>query len=460
MNPVMGWTRRLALGAGDFGFNLYWQTASLYLMYFYTDVLGLPAAVAGTIYMAALIVDAALDPVVGLLADRTRSRYGRYRPYLLFGGIPLGLLFLAMFAGPGGAGGASIAWAALTHVAFRTCYALISIPYAALFARVTQDARVRTDLTAFRMVFATLGAVTVAALTLPLVKALSTPQSPRLGWELLALGFAACSVLILLLVAWATRGYDSAVEPPHERVPLAAALRSLAANRALLVVLGAVVISSFCSTLFGKNLIYYFKYVIGKAEMGGNAMAFIALLAALFVPVWALVARRIGKRNAWLIGSVPGLLGLCLWHLGDGNVPLLFGALSLQAIGTGAYIVCYWAMLPDTVEYGEWRSGIRTESLVFGLAVLGQKAALGLGAGFVGLALSRIGYIPNAEQAPATLEGIKQLMFWIPLCGSLVSFGLVWLYPLDLAGHARIVGEIASRAGRAQRSSTASSASM
>lgn len=446
MNPVMGWTRRLALGAGDFGFNLYWQTASLYLLYFYTDVLGIPAAIAGTIYMAALIVDAALDPVVGLLADRTRSRYGRYRPYLLFGGIPLALLFVAMFAGPGGASGASIVYAALTHVAFRTCYALISIPYAALFARVTRDAGLRTTLTAFRMVFATLGAVAVAALTLPLVKGLSTPEAPRQGWELLALGFGICSVLILLLVAWATRGYDSAVEPPRERVPLGAALRSLGSNRALFVVLGAVVISSFCSTLFGKNLIYYFKYVIGKAEMGGSAMAFIALLAALFVPVWAVVARRVGKRNAWLAGSVPGLLGLCLWHFGDGNVPLLFGALSLQAIGTGAYIVCYWAMLPDTVEYGEWRSGIRTESLVFGLAVLGQKAALGLGAGFLGLALGHIGYVPNAEQSPATLDGIKQLMFWIPFAGSLASFALVWFYPLGPGDHARIVGEIAARA--------------
>lgn len=456
MSPNMNLGRKIALGAGDFGFNLYWQTASLYLLFFYTDVLGLPAATAGTIYMAALIVDALLDPLMGLLADRTRSRYGRYRPYLLFGGIPLGLLFAAMFMGPAGGDTASVVFAAATHIAFRTIYAVISIPYASLFARVTRDAQVRTNLTAFRMVFATLSAVAVAALTLPVVKALSTPEAPRHGWVVLAVVFGTLATLILLLVAWATKGYDAdeTAEPSVVRPPILAALRSVLANRALLVVLGSVVISSFCNTLFGKNLVYYFKYVIGKAELAGGALAFVALLAALCVPLWALVARRVGKRNAWLLGSIPGIAGLLLWHFGDGVVPLLFVALSLQAISTGAYIVSYWSMLPDTVEYGEWRTGVRTESMVFGLATLGQKAALGLGAGFLGLALSHVGYAPNATQSPETLEGIKQMMFWFPLIGGLISAGLVALYPMDLAAHRRIVEEIA------QRTSTASSASM
>src|SRR5882757_4628115 len=151
MGPTMGLGRKIALGAGDFGFNLYWQTASLYLLFFYTDVLGLPAATAGTIYMAALIVDALLDPLMGLLADRTRTRFGRYRPYLLFGGIPLGLLFAAMFMGPAGGDTASVIFAAATHIAFRTFYAVISIPYSSLFARVTRDAQVRTNLNDFRM---------------------------------------------------------------------------------------------------------------------------------------------------------------------------------------------------------------------------------------------------------------------------------------------------------------------
>lgn len=441
----MGLGRRIALGAGDFGFNLYWQMASLYLLYFYTDVAGLAPATAGTIYMAALIWDAALDPAIGMMADRTRTRWGRYRPYLLFGGIPLGLAYTAMFAGSFGNSAAAVALTALIHVAFRTIYAVVSIPYAALFARITSDARLRASLAGYRMVFATLAAVLVAAATKPLVAALATVDSPRRGWIFVGLASGVIATLLTMLVAWATRGYDPLESAPAPRQPPRAALRSLLANRALLVLLGAVMIGSFCSTLFGKNLLYYFKYVVGREELGGAALALTAVAVALFVPVFTLLARSRGKRAAWIMGAVPGLCGLLLWHFADGNVPLLFVALGLCGIGSAAYAVCFWSMLPDTVEYGEWRSGVRTESLVFGLAILGQKASLGMGAGLLGLLLARIGYVANVAQSPETLDGIKAMMFWIPLAGGLCSLALIGLYPVTLVSHARMVEEITAR---------------
>lgn len=445
--PTLGFGRKLALGAGDFGFNLYWQTASLYLLFFYTDVLGLPPTVAGTIYMAALVWDAVLDPLIGSVADRTRSRYGRYRPYLLFGGVPLAIVFAASFVAPGGSSGPAIAATAVLHVAFRTLYAAISIPYASLFARITHDAKLRADLAGFRMVCATLAAVLVAGGTLPIVRALSTPESPRFGWILLGLIFGAVACALLLLVAWAARGYDDFEEQQAPPRDLRAAMRSLLANRALLILLGAVMVSSFANTLYGKNLLYYFKYVVHRAELASAAMALVAFGAAVLVPLFAWIARVYGKRAAWLIGSVPSLIGMFLWRLGqDGtSLPLLFSALGLYAFGTAAYVVCFWSMLPDTVEYGEWKTGVRTESLVFGLAVLGQKVALGLGAGFLGLALAHIGYVANAEQAPETIEGIKRMMFWFPLGGWVVSVSLIAFYPLSLREHARIVDEIALR---------------
>lgn len=442
----MGLRRKFALGAGDFGFNLYWQTASLYLLFFYTDVLGLPPAVAGTIYMAALIWDAVLDPMIGSVADRTRTRFGRYRPYLLFGGLPLAAMFVAMFAGPAGAEWAAVSVAAILHVAFRTLYAVISIPYASLFARVTSDARVRADLAGIRMVFATVAALLVAGLTLPLVKALGTPESPRLGWIILAGIFGGVATLCILLAGWAAKGYDRLEEIAQPKQPLALLLRSVLLNRALLIVLGAVMVSSVSSTLFGKNLLYYFKYVVGRAELGSAAMAIVALVAALSVPVFTWVARTYGKRNAWLAGAVPALIGIVCWRFADGMpLPFLFGSLALCAVGTGAYAVCFWSMLPDTVEYGEWRSGLRTESMVFGLAVLGQKVALGVGAGVLGLALKQIGYIPNEVQSAETLDGLKNLMFWFPVFGGLCSAILIYFYPVGLKDHARMVEEIAAR---------------
>lgn len=439
-------TRKLAIGVGDFGCNLYWQTTQLYLLFFYTDVIGLPATTAGLIYMAALIWDAAMDPVVGLIADRTRSRWGRYRPYLVLGGLALAPAFVVLFMGPSNDVAGAVAFALLSQLAFRTLYAVVAIPYASLFARVTRDSAQRGDLTGFRMVCGALAAIAVAALTLPLATALSDGSGGRQGWVIVGAAYGAIATLCLMLTAWGSRGLDVPNEAPSARRPFADVCKSLASNRALQLLLAAIVISSFSSTMFSKNLLYYFKYVVGDAKLGSIALAVMALTIVLTTPLWAVALRVIGKRNAWLVGAVPAIIGLVFWHLADGEeIGLLFAALILQAIGAAAYVVCFWSMLPDTVEYGEWRSGVRTESLVFGLTVLGQKVALGLGAGVLGFALTRFGYLPNVAQSSQTLADIKALMFWAPLVGVLTSASLIVFYPINRRTHAAMVDEIAAR---------------
>lgn len=438
--------RKLAIGVGDFGCNLYWQTTQLYLLFFYTDVVGLPATTAGLIYMAALIWDAAMDPVVGLIADRTRSRWGRYRPYLVLGGPLLAPAFVVLFMGPGSHVAGAVAFALISQLAFRTLYAVVAIPYASLFARVTSDSAQRGDLTGFRMVCGALAAIIVAALTLPLATALGDGHGGRQGWIIIGAAYGVIATLCLMLTAWGSRGLDVPNEAPSAKRPFADVWKSLSSNRALQLLLGAIVISSFSSTMFSKNLLYYFKYIVGDAGMGSIGLAIMALTIVLTTPLWAVALRLIGKRNTWLVGAVPTVLGLVFWHLADGQaMGLLFAALVLQAIGAAAYVVCFWSMLPDTVEYGEWRSGVRTESLVFGLTVLGQKVALGLGAGVLGAALTHFGYVPNVAQSPQTLADIKALMFWAPLAGTLSAAGLIFFYPINRRTHAVMVEEIAAR---------------
>jgi GPH family glycoside/pentoside/hexuronide:cation symporter len=439
--------RKLAIGVGDFGCNLYWQMTQLYLLFFYTDVVGLPAQTAGLIYMIALIWDAAMDPVVGLIADRTRSRWGRYRPYLVLGGPLLAPAFVVLFVGPSAQTVGAAAFALISQLVFRTLYAVVAIPYASLFARVTTDSAQRGDLTGFRMVCGALAAIIVATLTLPLATALGGGAEGRQGWVILGAAYGVVATGCLLLTAWGSRGLDTANEVPAPRRPFDEAWRSLSSNRALHLLLAAIVISSFSTTMFSKNLLYYFKYIVGDAGLGSMALGVMALTIVLTTPLWAVALRLIGKRNSWLFGAVPTVAGLVLWHMVDGqSLTLLFTALGLQAIGAAAYVVCFWSMLPDTVEYGEWRSGVRTESLVFGLTVLGQKVALGLGAGVLGMALTRFGYVPNVAQSPQTLSDIKNLMFWAPLAGTLLSAGLIWFYPINRRTHAEMVDDIAARA--------------
>nr|WP_248456377.1 glycoside-pentoside-hexuronide (GPH):cation symporter [Sphingopyxis sp. MSC1_008] len=439
----LSFSRKLAVGVGDFGFNLYWQPASLYLLYFYTDVLKLPPAVAGGIYMIALIWDAILDPIVGLTADRTRSRFGRYRPYLLFGAPVLAIAFILLFVVPGASSPQAVLLAGATHFLFRTLYAIVSVPYAALTARITRDAAVRADITGIRMVSATLAGVLVATLTLPLAQMFG---GGRNGWTAVASLYAAVATIVLLCTAQGVRPFDRPTDGEAASPPINEKLRATAANWPLFLVLGAVAVSSFSGTVFQKNLLYYFKYVVGDASLGGGALGFCAIVSAVFVPVFALVARRWGKRRAWLIGIVPSLAGLILWRLADGQgTGALFVALGIMSMGSAAYYVCFWAMLPDTVEYAEWKTGIRSESFAFGLAMLGQKAALGLGAGLLGILLAHIGYVADAVQSPETLADLKAMMFWFPFAGAIVTAMLIGFYPITPKRHLQMVEEIAAR---------------
>ncbi len=435
--------RKLAVGMGDFGLNFYWQVAGLYLLFFYTDILGLPPAVAGTIYMVALIWDALLDPLIGLLADRTRSRHGRYRPWILFGAPLLAVSAVLLFLTPGNLGGWTIALVAISHILFRTLYACVSVPYAALTARVTRDAGLRADITGIRMVGATLAGLAVATLTQPLAAALG---GGRVGWAGVGAIYAGIATVVMLVCAHSVRNLDRPTTESISTAPLAMKLRATFANWPLLLVVAAVAVGSITATIFQKSLLYYFKYVVGNAALGGMALGFMAVVVGLSVPGFAYLARRHGKRVAWLTGLVPSIIGIILWRFADGQgTGMLFVALGVISVGAAAYYVSFWAMLADTVEFGEWKTGLRVESFAYGLAMLGQKAALGLGAGLLGILLGHIGYQAGAAQSPATLAGLKAMMFWFQLGGAVVTGALIAFYPISPRRHREIVDEIAAR---------------
>ena len=440
----MPFWRKLAIGSGDIGLNLYWQSSSLFLLFFYTDILGISAAAAGTIYMAALIWDAAIDPVVGAIADRTKTRWGRYRPYLLFGAPPLALSYVLVYALPSLGAAWIVALTTAAHFLFRTFYAVVAIPYASMFARVTRDAGERATMAGIRMTCALLAALAVSAGTLPMAKLLGGGIE---GWSLLAIIYGVFACFFLWLTALAAsdgdRGDEAAVP---ERLTLRRSFATMIENRPLLLVLGIILILSFTSTFFSKNILYFFKYARGDEEFGGTALAILAAIAAISAPAWAVLARRTSKRTALLVGLALDLVGYASWYaLASESYGILIAALACSALGRSAIFVCFWSMLPDTVEYGEWKSGVRTESLIFGFVIFAQKAALGIAAGGLGLALGVIGFVPNAAQSADTLWWLVFLMAAVPASGSLAALGLTLAYPLDPAMHRRIIAEIESK---------------
>ncbi|HEX7850652.1 MAG TPA: MFS transporter, partial [Sphingomonas sp.] len=213
----LGVSRVIGFTVGDFAFNLYWQSISLYLLFFYTDAVGLSAGAAGLIYMIASIFDATIDPLMGAIADRTRTRWGRYRPYLLFGGPFVGIAFVLLYYKPALAGSSLAAWMLATHVLFRIAYTLVSIPYTAMSARITPNSGERGSIAGARIIFATLAGLTVAITTQPLAAHFGGVADSPHGYLIAAVLFAAVATVIFPIVFAATREPDDDVKEvvPH-----------------------------------------------------------------------------------------------------------------------------------------------------------------------------------------------------------------------------------------------------
>ncbi|MFC3077754.1 MFS transporter [Phenylobacterium terrae] len=436
--------RKAGFAMGDYACNLYWQSLSLFVMFYYTDVVGLSGATAGLIYMVASIFDGATDPIMGALADRTRTRFGRFRPYLLAAGVPLAFAFVFMFWKPALDGAGLIAVVLAAHLLFRLAYTAVSVPYSSLTARMTRSSDERSTLAGFRMVFAALAGLTVSYNTQPLVAALGGGDEAR-GFFYAACVFALLATGIFPLVFLATR------EPPEPAVPerrlrVGEYWLAIRNNRAFWVLMAAITVGAVASSTLGKAVIYYFKYIVGDADAARYALSFKAISALAIIPAWVFVSRRIGKQAAWITASIWGVAGSALLMVTDATTAVVATAFFiLMHVASLGKSMTVWSMMPDTVEYGEWKSGVRAESFIFGLGMFFQKAALGIAAGLFGWALDLVGYRANVAQTPETLFGMKMIVVLLPA----ISFGLSALimlaYPLKRGRHEAIVDEIAAR---------------
>lgn len=428
--------RRVGYGVGCFGTDIYWQSTSFFLLFYYTDVVGLPASTAGFIYMAALVWDGLIDPVMGVIANRTRTRFGRYRPYILFASPALALSFVAMFVRPDLGETGLVVYALVTHVIFRTGYTVVSIPYNALSAQMTGDSHERSGLAAARVMFGTLAGFGVALASLPLVRLLGGGSAVQ-GYLMMSIVYALLSLIAFAITFVATR--EVPVDANEIDPPLASVARMLWTNRPFLIVVLAIIAASIGSVFTSKTLVYFCKYRLGDEELAGNLFALLVGTIVVLTPAWVQIAKRTSKRFVWMAGGlISATASLLLWNY-DGQDTRVVGAIFLlSAIGASGIPFTFWSMIPDTVEYGEWRRGVRSEGAIFGLVSLAQKVALGVGVGAVGMALDATGYHPNAVQAASTVEGLHAMVGLVPAFCSLTAVALITFYPIDGRTHGRI----------------------
>lgn len=444
MAQVLGFRRRFGYGVGDFAFNLFFTTASLYLLYYYTDVLGLPPATAGWVFAAALIWDAVFDPFMGYIANRTRTSWGRYRPYILLGAVPLALSWVLIFLPVSFTGAALVVFALSAHMLFRTLYAVVSMPYLALSAVMTDDSAERGVLAGFRMVSAAVCGLLAAFSTLQLVEAFGGGQT-GFFWTAALYGALATAVFVFVFLNTQEAVEAAGATPAPTPGQMFAMLRS---NRAFWIVCAATLAGSVGGVMFNKTVPYWFKYALGREDLIGPALTALTAAVTLSIPVWTLMMNRVAKRIVWLAGASIGLVAYGLLWMAPNEPGALMPILALLGFGAGAGYLSFWAMMPDTVEYGEWRSGVRSEGAIFGLVSLIQKASLGVAAGLLGELLQAVGYSPNGAQTPETLAGMKLIMIALPAAFSALAIAAIAFYPLDQRTHGRLVRVLARRRAR------------
>ncbi|MEN0063492.1 MAG: MFS transporter [Myxococcota bacterium] len=446
---------KIGYALGDTASNLYWKVFEFFLLVFYTDVFGISPVAAGTLFLVARIWDAVNDPMMGIIADRTKSRWGRYRPWLIWMILPLLAAGVLTFSTPDLPEGGKVIYAYVTYILMMMAYTAINIPYSALMGVITPNSEERTSVSSYRFVGAFSGGVFVQFSTLWLVKWLGNGD-PTVGWPLTMVLFGIIAG-VLFSITFATT--KERVEPIEEQTNLRADIATLGQNDALgiMLVLGTVILANFA--IRGSTVVYYLTYYVGVHEMTlfGTEIPDVETLVTLFltsggvanvlgVLVTTPLTQRIGKRRAYLICMGSGaLLTFGLFGLPGTELEAIVVLNLVINFVLGPTAPIMFAMYADVADYGEWKTGNRSTGLVFSGAMLSLKFGAAIGGFAAGWVLEAFDYVPNVDQSETALLGILLLVSVIPGVLSLIGVGAMFFYPLSDAKMKEIGVELEQR---------------
>lgn len=455
--PAVSTRERLSYGLGDFASGLYWQTFTIYLTFFYTDVFGLGALAVGTMLGISRSLDALFDPLMGVIADRTQTRWGKFRPYLLWLCGPLALAGVLAFTVPDAAPGARLTWAWVTFNVLMLLYTGINIPYTAMLAVLTPNPAERTSIASIKFVFAFAAGMLVSAAVLPLCRVLGAGDA-ALGWQrcfMLLGGLATVGFLVTFV------GTRERIRPSRQQVThLRRDLLDMFTNRPWLVLVGFTLLFNLTMSVRSSVGVHYLKYYVGEQPVtlpaflpgiGGTRAFSLEELVSIFstggglaclcgVVLMPAVVRVLGRKPAFLVMYGVVLVStVAVYWVRPEQVSLLFCLGLVSGFAGGPLSPLLWAMYADTVDYAEWKTGRRSTGLVFATVIFASKQGWALGA-IVSLGLlSRFGFVANAAQTPESLNGLVLLVSVAPGVIGALALLLVLFYPLH-EGHLEEIG--------------------
>ena len=434
---------KIGYGLGDTASVLYWQTISLYLLYFYTDVFGISAAAAGTMILITRIWDGVNDPMMGIIADRTKTKWGNFRPYLLWLAAPLAFMAVLTFSSPDLGNTAKLIYAYVTYTLMMMLYTAINIPYSSLLGVITSDPIERTGVSQFKYIGAYVGGLIISATLLPLTNYFGSGNEAK-GWQtsMIFIGFIAIILFLVTFVSTKER-----VQPSKtQKTSIVKDLQDLINNKPWLLLLFA----TLCMILFVSCRLvvttYYFKYFIKEQQINifgfsgsygfegwtsiFNTIGMIFSIVGVVFINW--FAKRLGKKRTFILFFVISIISTASYFIfTPQNLLLIMGFQIIGSFTGGPLSPSIWAMYADTADYSDWKTGRRATGLVFSASTMSQKFGWALGTAFAGWLLSLVGFIPNVEQSKNVLTGIRALMSLIPAIAGIISITLLFFYKLD-----------------------------
>ncbi|MFW5754211.1 MAG: MFS transporter [Marinilabiliaceae bacterium] len=447
---------KIAYGLGDAASSMYWKIFTFYLSIFYTDVFGIPAAAAGTMFLVTRIWDTTNDPIMGIIADRTNTRWGKFRPYLLWIVFPFAILGIVLFTTPEFSVNGKIVYAYITYTLMMMAYTAINVPYASLLGVMTANSNERTAFASYRMVFAFAGSLLVVGIFQPAVDffddviGVHTENAYQL--TMVVIGLIAVA-FFLMTFSW-TR---ERIKPPKDQQSsLKKDLKNLAGNIPWFIILGAGIMTLIFNSVRDGVAMYYFKYyVMDETAISIWSMTFALSTLYLFLGqatnmIGVIMAKpisaRIGKRKTFMYAMfMASALSIVFYFCNRENFFFIYLLQAMISFCAGIIFPLMWSMYADAADFSQYRTGRRATGLVFSASSMSQKLGWTLGGSINMWLLAFFGFEANVAQTPDTIEGIKYMMSIVPAIAALVSGGAMIFYKLSDHKMEEVIAELERR---------------